>query len=72
MDNRFDANDIAAVGLSLMGIIAVIGWAACSMKYGQIGGTEIALSIGSGLGGVITGKAIEKSKMQKGEGKNEP
>ena len=70
MGNKFDANDIAAVGLSVMGIIAVIGWAACSFRYGQFGGTEIALAIGSGLGGVITGKALAKNEAKKGDKNN--
>ena len=75
-DKKYDTNEIAAFFLGIMGILAIISWAVCSFKYGQIGGTEIAISISSGLGGVITGKALGEhdalKKIQKGENENEP
>jgi len=63
--NKADANIVIAYGLVAMGVIAVVGWIALSIKTGTSSGTEIPIAIISGLGGVLTGKSLaESSKPQ--------
>ena len=59
---KSDVNEIVAIGLTVMGVLAVIGWAVYAVIYGQPTGTEIPISISSGLAGVLTGKALSKGE----------
>ena len=62
---NWDTNRIISLGLVLMGIIAVAGWLAVSLKTGTSTGTEIPIGIISGLVGVLTGKGLtEKQQSQ--------
>lgn len=61
----WDTNRIISLGLVVMGIIAVAGWLAISLKTGTSTGTEIPIGIISGLVGVLTGKGLaEKPQNQ--------
>ena len=59
-----DTNTIISWALAAMGIIAVVGWIIISIKTGTSSGTEVPISIISGLSGVLTGKNIAESKMK--------
>ena len=67
-----EMNKIIAWGLIVMGIMSIGGWIAHSILAGTSTGTEIPLSISSGLLGVLTGKnlqnktsATKKRKVEK-------
>lgn len=62
-------NTVIAFGLGIMGVVAVGGWIAISIITGTSSGTEVPISIISGLVGVLTGKnlAQQKSQSQAGE-----
>ena len=47
-----------------MGIFAVVGWIIISIKTGTSSGTEVPISIISGLVGVLTGKNIAERRMR--------
>lgn len=59
----WDTNKIIAVGLVVMGVIAVAGWLVISYKTGTSTGTEIPIGIISGLTGVLTGKKLAEYEM---------
>lgn len=61
---KWEVNSIIAIGLVLMGIIAVAGWCVLSFKTGQSVGTEIPIGVISGLTGVLTGKKLAENAMQ--------
>lgn len=61
---HLDQNAILSWGLMIMGILSVGGWIAISIITGTNNGTEIPLSIASGLVGVLTGKKIAESRIQ--------
>lgn len=58
-----DTNNIIAIGLVAMGIIAVSGWVVLSYKTGTSIGTEIPIGVISGLTGVLTGKKLAEAAM---------
>ena len=62
-----DMNTVISWGLVFMGVIAVSGWIAISIITGTNNGTEIPLSISSGLVGVLTGKKLAELKKEKEE-----
>lgn len=59
-----DMNTVISWGLSIMGVVAVGGWIAISMKTGASSGTEVPIAIISGLTGVLTGKNMAENKMK--------
>lgn len=61
-----DMNTVISWGLIIMGNLSVIGWIAISILTGTNNGTEIPLSIASGLVGVLTGKKLAESRMSGG------
>ena len=60
-----DINGIISWGLAVMGVIAVVGWIIISYNTGTSSGTEVPISIISGLSGVLTGKNMAESKIYK-------
>ena len=62
-----DMNRIIAWGLVIMGVLAISGWIAYTIIYGNSGGTEIPLAISSGLLGVITGRNLTSKERDKDE-----
>ena len=60
-----DMNTVISWGLSIMGGLAVIGWIIISIHTGTSSGTEVPISIISGLSGVLTGKNIAENRMRK-------
>ena len=62
---EWDMNVVISVLLGVMGMFAVLGWIAISVSSGTSSGTEVPLSIASGLSGVLTGKGIAESKLKK-------
>ena len=58
-----DTNAIISWGLAIMGESAVLGWILISYITGTSSGTEVPISIISGLVGVLTGKNIAERKM---------
>ena len=62
---QMDMNTVISWGLVVMGIMAVGGWIALSIHAGTSSGTEIPLSISSGLIGVLTGKKLAEMKKDK-------
>ena len=64
---NWDTNRIISLGLVLMGIIAVAGWLAISLKTGTSTGTEIPIGIISGLVGVLTGKGMAEAKLNQSQ-----
>ena len=58
-----DMNTVISWGLIVMGNLSVIGWIAISILTGTNNGTEIPLSIASGLVGVLTGKKLAESRI---------
>ena len=65
----WDTNKIIAVGLVVMGVIAVIIWGIISYQTGTSTGTEIPIGIISGLTGVLTGKKMAEYEMQSKQNK---
>ena len=61
----WDMNVVISILLGIMGLFAVLGWIAISYFAGTSSGTEVPLSIASGLSGVLTGKGIAESKLRK-------
>ncbi len=61
----WDTNAIISVVLGAMGIFGVIGWVIISWNSGTSSGTEVPLSIASGLSGVLTGKGMAEAKYKK-------
>jgi hypothetical protein len=61
---KWDTNNIIAIGLVLMGCVAVTGWVLLSYKSGSSVGTEIPIGIISGLTGVLTGKKLAEYENQ--------
>lgn len=47
-----------------MGVTAVVGWIWISLRTGTSSGTEVPISIISGLSGVLTGKNIVENKLK--------
>jgi hypothetical protein len=64
---NLEMNRIISWGLVIMGVGAVAGWIFISVKTGTSSGTEVPISIISGLTGVLTGKNMVDSKYQKGQ-----
>lgn len=64
---NLEMNRIISWGLVIMGVGAVAGWIFISIKTGTSSGTEVPISIISGLTGVLTGKNMVDSKYQKGQ-----
>lgn len=62
---EWDMNVVISILLGVMGMFAVLGWIAISMSSGTSSGTEVPLSIASGLSGVLTGKGIAESNFKK-------
>lgn len=58
---NMDMNTVISWGLIVMGNLSVAGWIAISILTGTNNGTEIPLSIASGLVGVLTGKKLAES-----------
>ena len=65
----WDTNKIIAVGLVVMGVIAVVIWGIISYQTGTSTGTEIPIGIISGLTGVLTGKKMAEYEMQSKQNK---
>ena len=63
----WDTNKIIALGLVVMGVIAVTGWIIISYATGTSTGTEIPIGIISGLTGVLTGKKWAEYELQQGQ-----
>lgn len=59
---HWDMNAIISWGLVVMGTCSVFGWIVISMQTGTSSGTEVPISIISGLVGVLTGKNIANAK----------
>lgn len=59
----WDTNKIIAMGLVVMGVMAVIIWGLISYKTGTSTGTEIPIGIISALAGVLTGKKMAEYEM---------
>ncbi len=59
---EWDMNQIIAWGLVIMGVLSIAGWVAYSIITRSSAGTEIPIAIVSGLGGVLTGKNLDKKK----------
>lgn len=57
---QWDMDIIISWGLVIMGIISIIGWIAYSVATGNSNGTEIPMSIVSGLTGALAGKHVSK------------
>lgn len=57
-----DMNTIISWGLVVMGTCSVVGWIIISMQTGTSSGTEVPISIISGLVGVLTGKNLSGNK----------
>ena len=60
-----DMNTVISWGLVIMGNLSIAGWIAISILTGTNNGTEIPLSIASGLIGVLTGKKLAELKKSK-------
>ena len=60
---KWDTNIIIAIGLVVMGNIAVVGWIGLSIQTGTSTGTEIPIGIISGLTGVLTGKKLAEYEL---------
>ena len=60
---NMDMNTVISWGLIVMGNLSVVGWIAISILTGTNNGTEIPLSIASGLVGVLTGKKLAESRI---------
>lgn len=58
-----DTNTVISWGLVVMGNLSVVGWIAISILTGTNNGTEIPLSIASGLVGVLTGKKLAEKRI---------
>ena len=65
----WDTNKIIAVGLVVMGVIAVTVWGIISYQTGTSTGTEIPIGIISGLAGVLTSKKLAEYEMQSKQNK---
>ena len=61
----WDMNMVIAVSLGVMGFTAIIGWIIISWLTGTSSGTEVPISIISGLSGVLTGKGMAEAKLRK-------
>ena len=61
---NMDHNTVISWGLSLMGLFAVVGWILISIKTGTSSGTEVPISIISGLVGVLTGKNLAENRIK--------
>ena len=61
-----DMNLVISWGLAVMGTLAVVGWIIISIQTGTSSGTEVPISIISGLVGVLTGKNLAQSKLFNG------
>ncbi len=59
---NWDMNAIISWGLVLMGTCSVVGWIIISMQTGTSSGTEVPISIISGLVGVLTGKNLSSGR----------
>jgi hypothetical protein len=64
---KWDTNNIIAIGLVLMGFVAVTGWVLLSYKSGTSIGTEIPIGIISGLTGVLTGKKLAENAQSQSQ-----
>ena len=62
---EWDMNVVISILLGVMGLFAVLGWVAISYSAGTSSGTEVPLSIASGLSGVLTGKGMAEAKFKK-------
>ena len=60
-----DVNVVIAWSLGIMGFTAVVGWIVISWITGTSSGTEVPISVISGLSGILTGKGMAESKFQK-------
>ena len=61
---NMDTNTVISWGLAIMGMFAVIGWIVISIKTGTSSGTEVPISIISGLTGVLTGKNLAQTQIK--------
>lgn len=64
VEMKWDVNKIIAIGLVVMGVMAVIIWGLISYKTGTNTGTEIPIGIISGLTGVLTGKKMAEYEIR--------
>lgn len=62
---EWDMNMIISIFLGIMGLVAIGGWIAISIVSGTSSGTEVPLSIASGLSGVLTGKGLAEKMMKR-------
>jgi hypothetical protein len=60
-----DVNVIIAWALGIMGFTAVLGWIIISWITGTSSGTEVPISVISGLSGILTGKGMAEAKINK-------
>lgn len=60
-----DVNVVIAWSLGVMGFTAVLGWIIISWITGTSSGTEVPISVISGLSGILTGKGMAESKIHK-------
>ena len=62
---EWDMNIIISCFLGFMGMMAGFGWVFISFFAGTSSGTEVPLSIASGLSGVLGGKGLAEAKYRK-------
>ncbi|MBR3624212.1 MAG: hypothetical protein IKN43_12790 [Selenomonadaceae bacterium] len=62
---NLNTNTIISWGLVIMGVGAVGGWIWISLRTGTSSGTEVPISIISGLTGVLTGKGLAEAKFKR-------
>ena len=67
---KLETNQVISWGLVIMGVAAVGGWIAISMITGTSSGTEVPISIISGLTGVLTGKNMAEAKIHSAQNNN--
>lgn len=67
-----DVNVVIAWALGIMGFLAVIGWIIISFVTGTSSGTEVPISVISGLSGILTGKGMVEAKLKKEVKDNPP
>ncbi len=60
-----DVNVVIAWSLGVMGFTAVLGWIIISWITGTSSGTEVPISVISGLSGILTGKGMTEAKYEK-------
>ncbi|MBO6178548.1 MAG: hypothetical protein J6M62_03840 [Selenomonadaceae bacterium] len=65
-----DVNVVIAWSLGIMGFTAVVGWIIISWITGTSSGTEVPISVISGLSGILTGKSMTEAKFRKELEKN--